>query len=632
MSHNSLAQVVSATGHVMVEENNQSVVQYDQKTTVFIWGGFPFLTLVVAIGLLIVAFADTAARATNVWAEPLFWSGLLIIYVPVMLRLCSVLATREERLALVIIVGLGLYFVKVLHSPLGFTYHDETAHWRTAIDIFRSGHLFAKNPLLLVSPLYPGLENATVALASTSNLTIFTSGIIILAAGRFVLLLALFLFYEEISQSARSAGIAAMLYMINPQFLFFDAQYAYESLALVFAILVLFVLIRRLRVRDRERIGFNLVILLGLASTIVTHHITSYALMAFLMLWAVIMFWVMRRSQGDMGNLFILALVITLTWTIYIATLTVGYLAPNLRAGATELFQLIRGESFGRELFHSSSGKTAPLMEQMFGFGAVGCLLIAIPFSLLHAWRQYRTNILALTLMIGTLAYPVSLALRLTHGGYEISARSAEFLFIAIAFVLTIGIIKLLQTGRNMLLAWLGITAYTIIVLVGGVVIGRADWMRLPGTYIVGADTRSIESQGVAAAEWARIMLGPGNRIATDRTNRMLMGTYGEQYPVTSYGEHIYTSQLFFAPTLSPVELTILRQGKLKYLVVDHRLSSALPQLGFYFEIGEPGTFERTAPIDPAALAKFDKLQNISRVFDSGDIVIYDVGELSGER
>ena len=73
-----------------------------------------------------------------------------------------------------------------------------------------------------------------------------------------------------------------------------------------------------------------------------------------------------------------------------------------------------------------------------------------------------------------------------------------------------------------------------------------------------------------------------------------------------------------------------MRWGKVRYIVVDHRLSRALPSVGSgnYFERGEPGAGQHTTPIDPAALAKFDNLPLVSRVFDSGDIIIYDGGAL----
>ena len=67
----------------------------------------------------------------------------------------------------------------------------------------------------------------------------------------------------------------------------------------------------------------------------------------------------------------------------------------------------------------------------------------------------------------------------------------------------------------------------------------------------------------------------------------------------------------------------------MRYVVVDRRLSAGLPSAGVYFERGEVLGNVHTAPIDPAALAKFDSLAGTSRLFDSGDIVIYDLGALA---
>jgi hypothetical protein len=135
----------------------------------------------------------------------------------------------------------------------------------------------------------------------------------------------------------------------------------------------------------------------------------------------------------------------------------------------------------------------------------------------------------------------------------------------------------------------------------------------------------------LAAAEWTRALLGPDNRLITDRTNRLLMGAYGEQRPVTGYADKLPVSRIFFAPTLGSAERQILRAGRVRYVVIDRRLSAGLPAAGAYFERGEvPGNIY-TAPIDPAVLSKFDTLASVSRLFDSGDIVIYDVGALAYE-
>lgn len=51
---------------------------------------------------------------------------------------------------------------------------------------------------------------------------------------------------------------------------------------------------------------------------------------------------------------------------------------------------------------------------------------------------------------------------------------------------------------------------------------------------------------------------------------------------------------------------------------------------GFYFQMSEPGAYQHTVPIEPTALTKFNGLDNVDRIYDSGDIVIYDVRGLSG--
>jgi hypothetical protein len=65
--------------------------------------------------------------------------------------------------------------------------------------------------------------------------------------------------------------------------------------------------------------------------------------------------------------------------------------------------------------------------------------------------------------------------------------------------------------------------------------------------------------------------------------------------------------------------------------VVDQRLSQSLPATGTYFESGEPDAFRHTSPIAPASLAKFDGLAEISRIFDGGNIKIFDVGAVLHE-
>ena len=113
-----------------------SEVQPTSNTTLSTWWrGIAPVSFVCSVGFLFVAIGDTLARFEYAGAEWIFLLGLIITFVPPALRLISVVPSRSERIALVVVVGLLYYGVKVLHSPIRITYYDEYSHRRTVIDI-----------------------------------------------------------------------------------------------------------------------------------------------------------------------------------------------------------------------------------------------------------------------------------------------------------------------------------------------------------------------------------------------------------------------------------------------------------------------------------------------------------------
>ncbi len=602
------------------------------------WGWLPTLSLVGALGVLLVARGYAAALTGGASAELQFWAGLLVMFVPVVARLCSVTAPRHERIGLVVVLGLEFFLVKVLYqasavnpvASLPIVFNDEHAHWRTSFDIMRTGHLFRSNPLLMVAPLYPGLGNVTTAIANLTGLSITAASTLTLAATRPVLMLALYRVFEEIGGSSRVAGIAVALYVTNPNFLFFQSQFAYESLALPLTMMTLLVLVRR--ARGHRGAGSMLALVLGVGAVVITHHLTSYALAALLLLWMGIAF---ARGHGlrDRLNPWATALVVTassLAWLLIVANRTVGYLAPVLKNAVTELFSMIIGEATRRELFRPPAGTPPAAWERLAAFGSIGLIMLGLPFGLLRIWLRHRTDVLFLVFGAGALAYPGSLALRLTAKGGEVSQRASEFLFLPLGFVLALAIVAI-HLPRS-LTRWIVPSAFATVaavLLLGSVVAGRPPWLRMPGPYLVGADPRSIDPQGVAAAEWTRTHLGPDNRMLADRVNRLLMGSYGVQYPVTQYGGGVSTSDVVLSPDFGEIEQRTLYRAAIRYVVIDHRLSTALPMTGVYFEGTETGARSHVAPIDPVNLAKLDGRMGANRIFDTGDIEIYDVEALA---
>ncbi|MEO8613013.1 MAG: hypothetical protein ABI690_34285 [Chloroflexota bacterium] len=100
---------------------------------------------------------------------------------------------------------------------------------------------------MTVSPLYPGLELATTALAHLSGLTVVEAGMVLLGVVRMMFMLVLYLFYEKVGRSEQVGAIAALLYLGNSNFLYFDSQFSYESLSLPLATAVLYIVLLQQR-------------------------------------------------------------------------------------------------------------------------------------------------------------------------------------------------------------------------------------------------------------------------------------------------------------------------------------------------------------------------------------------------
>ena len=603
------------------------------------WGLLPEFSVICAIGVFLVALAYEGGRLSVPWAETVFWIGLLLLFLPVAIRLFLTKPTRRERIALLVLLSISLYLVYYFEYPLYFTGYDDFSHWRAAQDIVASGHLFQANPLLPISPYYPGMEIFTTALSSLTGLSLFASGSLLIGVAHILFALAIYLFFEHFTDSPRMAGIAAVLYMANPGYLFFDMNYAYESLALPLAVFVLFAVASRSKTAKGQRLGLNVVILLGLGTVVVTHHLTSFFLVAFLLLWAAIplILRVVGRIRHNHpqkepigsgpGWVALAGLVITFVWLTYTGDQAVGYLFPHLQNTVQQFLQILANKGAPRQLFHNPSGFVVPLWERLISYASVALILIGLPFGLFKIWRSYRTNIAILALAVTALAYPMSQALRLTAAGAESGNRATEFVFLGVAFVLAIFAVAFWSSRKQSWKRSTLILGAVSIIIFGQLVLGGGQpWSLLPGPYLVSADNRSIEPEGITAAEWAKVYL-PGQRVASDRINTLLMATYGREQVVTSASANEAVAHVFTSLSFGSGVITIIQQDGIQYLVVDHRLSASLPYAGTYFNLSGASS-ESAQQIQSAALTKFDSVQNVSRIFDSGDIVIYSVGAI----
>ena len=242
-------------------------------------------------GLLMQGAADALARSGHGSpALALFLLGIALEFAASAWRLTSRHATRTERLWVSLVLGLGLLASYVMLEPLLLDSFDELAHLGTLAHLLDSHTLFPTNSILPVSPYYPGLELATAATRWFTGLPLAVDQLVVLAAVRIVLVLAVFLVVERACHSSRAGGIGVLAYAASPQFYGFDAQYAYETIALAFAVAIVYLLFVSIDTA-RPRFGRSFVLTLGcVVAVVISHHVTGWFTVGFLVVWAVGLF------------------------------------------------------------------------------------------------------------------------------------------------------------------------------------------------------------------------------------------------------------------------------------------------------------------------------------------------------
>lgn len=598
--------------------------------------------LSASIGLFIVVLAQGAGRqGDNNTALYLFWLGMAIMLIPPASRIALPFLARSERLFLIMLLGEYLFLNKLCYSPTRFVDFDEMLHWMTAYDILHRQKLFLDNSLLPVSPFYPALEILTTALANLIGVDVFPAAIIMLVVLRGSFVLALFLFFERLTNSARIAGIATAIYMGSSTFAMFDSCFAYESLAIV-----LWAIILLSETRVTLHIRSTLIVpAMMIATLAVTHHMTSGWCALYLSI--LFAFHAVQRNDNRRSRLAfglvlavaVFAISLPLFWMNVPGNTLVSYMGPILEQGLDGLFKKLSGDSQTREMFVTGDGVAQPLGNQLIGF--VYTIIIAIGLAtgfcrsltyglpktiagwsrLLWIARRKWGDSRVVLLTICSFGFPISVAFRLSDTGWEIGNRMNAFVFISVGLVVAIALVHYWQARvTRTTLALASFVVSTI--LLGGVIVASGP-RAIHTTYRVGADADSIDALGIETARWTKEWLGAGNRFAADRVNRTLLATYGDQNIISSMDHGIDESRVFLDEKITPETLWPIRSGRIEYLYVDLRLTLGRAVLGEYYERHE--TLKNGLPPEPEILLKFDEAEQASRVYDNGYIAIYDV-------
>jgi hypothetical protein len=580
------------------------------------------VALSAATGVLVASAAYTAGRlgyASSPWADRAYWLGQALVAVPVAVRLLGRRPlTARATVVLVLVLAAAEYLVKVCYSPLGFTFVDELLHWRSAVNLLHTGKLFTVNYGLPISPHYPGLEEVTTALVSVTGLPVFTAGLIVAGAAYLLFILLLYVLYRDIAHSHRIAGVAALIYSSTPALSFFNSMFVYETLAQAFLVIALLAGRRASLLRHpREQAGWLAVAVLAILATVITHHATSYVLVATLALVSTAALLTgHRRAAAPLAALTLISAAAVACWVAFIAPDTLGYFLPVAEGIAQGVAALLGGGSS-----HAPATSAAPLGNQALEGATLLVISTLLPIGWRDIWRRHRRQSWVLALAAGSLGWYAALAIRLgTPDGQELAGRLAAFIYIPVSFVAALALARLVNATslrRCKAAAVAAALAAVLTLQFNGLANGWPPyWERLPGSYQVGGFERSLDPADIAAAQWALRTLGPGNRFAADTGAYQALASYGNQNSLQNIS-YLYTSPIF-----TPSQERYAQASAVRYVLVDQRLSRSLPVSGSYF----PGdTYTGTHPLPVTDLTKFDHTPGVARIYDAGNITIYDL-------
>jgi hypothetical protein len=591
--------------------------------------------VIAALGVLGQAWLGYRGRLTGSLPSSLWYLSLCLIYTPSAALIVSRRVSDQARIWLTLYMSLALLATRFVLYPTQFSYFDELINYRTLLSIQQSKHLFTPNSLLPANAYYPGLEIATSAVHALTGLSLHSAGLVVLAAVRVVMTFSIIRIVERISKNLVLACLAALIYATNPQYVFFNSQFSYQSVALPLTFFCVYLFTSQHPPRRLLNIIPCAAVVVAVAAT---HHLTSLALVVLLWVWYLFAL-ITRRSVDKLLPLAVFSLAVVAAWTWLARSVVLPYVDEILRDNVANIADLLHGESL-HKAFTDPAGDRNPPWEEVLAIASVLILISTlVPALWLAIIKRRLLNAAVLVLFLIAAIYPMIPAGHLTYATAEVGDRASGFVFVGLGYLVATWWFRDLpfhkhgKTGRFALSrrGWLLVLGLTICFVGGTVIDSGPDWGLGPGSYLVTADNRSIDQLALQAAYWQGMNLPPDSRVYTDRVNSLLSAVYGNQHVLTSLYDHISEgelSTLLLAPP-SPSNVTFACQAHLEYLIADRRLASGLPHAEFYIDNGEYEAGVRVSPPPLSALTQFDNVPGAERIFDNGAIRIYNLKGLS---
>jgi hypothetical protein len=273
-----------------------------------------------------------------------------------------------------------------------------------------------------------------------------------------------------------------------------------------------------------------------------------------------------------------------------------------------------------------------PRLDTIATYIAFATLLVLITLGAWKVWYSRRSvsNGATLGLGVASLSTFVVLALRVVAAnGSEVAGRAMTFILIPVSFVCALVLVdrtvsqrsrpKHREGGRGPVLLAVISTLAVVCLAVGGLASGWPTFFaRLPGPYEVSAWERSVDHHNLDTAQWFADFVPPDQGVASDFLTEAFISALGHQ--AEPYG----IAGLFLPLRYSSAQGNLARNKRISFIVVDRRITEQLPAMGYYFQY-DPMSGLYSTPLPKRAITKFDGIPGVSRVYDDGIIVVYEI-------
>lgn len=616
----------------------------------------------------------------------LYWLGFLTGTLALAAVACAPATDPSARRLAVI--GLALFgtLPRLLRSPGGPLGSDEFAHYRQILETYRFGDVGHVSYLLPITQDFPGLHQLVSALSHLTGVPLWTTGLAVITLAHLLSLLAVHQLAAALGAPPPAAALAAVVYLLNPSWVLFDTSVSYESLAVPLLIWCLAAVTAACRRRGVPAVRLVAAATAAALTLPLVHHLTAIAMCLLLLTLAVagaIGRWqAVRRARSGVSpglqavetvwpRLVVLAggLAATLWWFLGRADLIVGYLSPSLSRSWSQLRRIASGSPTaagpgagqGTGLRSLFAGTQLPFYEVVLGllFPVLVLGLVVLAGTVLRRHRdRLGPTVWAFGLLAG--AFFLSLPALFTAGGSEGAHRSWAFSFIGIAVLCGLAYGFVLQEGRSPgptvpgrvtgLVSWLhsvtgqgqvqvqgqgqvqvrparlaAVGGVLAALIVGSTAVSAANVSsRFPGVPRVGDDTRAVNPGGRAVSTWVAARARPDTPVLADRSVSLELGSAGRMATLSpSPGFPVW--ELFQqARPIRPAVLRAVHDAGIRFIVVDSRMATTRPAIGYWFTVDEPGS-GGTTPYPAAAIARFACLPWLVARYAAGPLTVYEV-------